>query len=263
MARNFVAASSQTLDYAGAVLSAVPITMACWAKPVSATTAYSVMAIHNNAALNWFYAAFSGSGFEAYQYDGSVSGVATVGGASAGVWQHTCAVFASNSKRTAYLNGVAGASDTTVCSTPSGLNKTSLGIVFGSAAYFNGDMAEAAIWSAELTATEVAALAAGVSPLLVRPGSLVAYWKLYGVNSPEPNLMVGGYNLVLNGPVQAVHPRVFGAHTAMKAPRLVLTADKFGWRGEYPDLLLDTSFESVDSGFIPRSPQDPFDPTPN
>lgn len=44
------------------------------------------------------------------------------------------------------------------------------------------------------------------------------------------------------------------------APLVVI--DQLAWRGSYPDLLLDTSVESVASGFIPRPPVNPTDPTP-
>ena len=44
--------------------------------------------------------------------------------------------------------------------------------------YCDGSLAEAAIWNAALSDAEVAALATGVSPLLVRPGSLVFYAPL-------------------------------------------------------------------------------------
>lgn len=49
-------------------------------------------------------------------------------------------------------------------------------------------MAEAAIWNVALNAREVAALAVGVCPLRVRPGSLVGYWPLWGTHTNEPDL---------------------------------------------------------------------------
>ena len=44
--------------------------------------------------------------------------------------------------------------------------------------YLDGVVSEFAIWNVKLDAAEFAALADGVSPLLVRPGSLVAYWPM-------------------------------------------------------------------------------------
>lgn len=78
----------------------------------------------------------------------------------------------------------------------------------------DGRIADFAIWSVALTAGEFAALAKGVSPLRVRPASLVAYWPLFGVGSAEPDAIGQSGNLVLNGTTRADHAPVrspFGA----------------------------------------------------
>ena len=49
---------------------------------------------------------------------------------------------------------------------------------------------------------------------------------------------------------------------SFKIPPAPISPDKLAWRPEFPDILLDTSIESVASGFIPRSPSNPSDPTP-
>ena len=73
-------------------------------------------------------------------------------------------------------------------------------------AYTDSIIAEAAVWNVDLTDAEVAILAAGYSPLFVRPQFLVAYWSLFGDSSPEPDI-IGGYDMTLNnGPTQATHP---------------------------------------------------------
>jgi hypothetical protein len=74
--------------------------------------------------------------------------------------------------------------------------------------HFSGDIAEAAIWAAALTAEEFAALAAGTSPLSIRPDALVNYYPIIGRHSPEIDL-VGGNNLTVNGAAARDHPRMF------------------------------------------------------
>jgi hypothetical protein len=49
-----------------------------------------------------------------------------------------------------------------------------------------------------LSASDVAILAAGVCPLLVRPEALLAYWPLWGIYSPETDL-VGGFGMTVTG----------------------------------------------------------------
>lgn len=71
-----------------------------------------------------------------------------------------------------------------------------------------GDLAELAVWDAELNASEFAALGKGFSPLLIRPTSLVLYAPLIGRYSPEIDL-VGSASGTLTGTANAAHTRVF------------------------------------------------------
>jgi hypothetical protein len=73
----------------------------------------------------------------------------------------------------------------------------------------SGNVAEPAIWNVALTGAEISSLAAGYSPELIRPASLIAYSQLFGNLSPEI-AKVGGssYDLTLfNTPTKAAHPR--------------------------------------------------------
>ena len=95
------------------------------------------------------------------------------------VWNHAAATFASATNRVAWLNGVAATAETT-SRVPSGINTDYLGVRGGTspAAPLLGAMAHAAIWNIDLTASEIAALAAGISPLEIRPANLKRYWPL-------------------------------------------------------------------------------------
>ena len=72
---------------------------------------------------------------------------------------------------------------------------------------FAGDIAECALWDVTLNADEAAALAAGYSPLLVRPSALVRYLPLIGRSSPELELIARA-NGTVTGATTAVHPRI-------------------------------------------------------
>lgn len=59
------------------------------------------------------------------------------------------------------------------------------------------ELADCAYWSGvALTDGEVASLAAGFSPLLIRPSSLASHWQLPDNNNSDP---VGGYDLTPTG----------------------------------------------------------------
>jgi hypothetical protein len=70
--------------------------------------------------------------------------------------------------------------------------------------YTDAKIAESAIWNVALTAAEIATLAAGYSPLFVRPQSLVFYAPIIR----ELNNLKGGV-LTNNGSAAvSVHPRI-------------------------------------------------------
>lgn len=185
MALTFTRASSKYLRIAGASITAAPVTMACWFYPTDFTNFQVLMSINNiGSSFNNFRFDFSanmaGDPVTATAWDsGGVSGGASSSGASGtSAWYHGAAVYASSTSRTAYFNGGNTGTDT-ASRVPSGLNDTEIGSYrFGSSApeaFFDGYMAEVAMWSAALDAAEIAALAKGFSPMLIRPTSLVYY----------------------------------------------------------------------------------------
>lgn len=212
MARAFVAASSQFLERSPAPAIGLPCTMAAWIRPTSLAGAGYPIGLSHSSANNWIWAQVETTGaISAFHFDGSVSAAATSGvGLTNGAWGHIAAVFASNSSRSAYVNGGNAGTNSTVCSN-STIDSLLLGAQWVSGArtgFFGGDIAEAAIWNVALSAAEIAALGAGVSPLLVRPLALVAYWPLLGHTSPEQELF-NKYELTLtNAPVAAPHCRI-------------------------------------------------------
>ena len=130
---------------------------------------------------------------------------------STGAWNHGAAVFASATSRTVYLNGGNSATNTTSRS-PSGINRTAVGAKLGNTAagFHDGLLADVAAWNVALSADDVASLALGFSPLLIRPDALIFYMPLWGFGSPEPDFR-GGNIMTVNGApaVGGSHPRVF------------------------------------------------------
>lgn len=73
--------------------------------------------------------------------------------------------------------------------------------------FWAGAYAECGIWNVTLTAAEAISLGQGLSPLSVRPSSLLAYWPLVGHSSPEREL-INRFEGVLTGTSLVDHPRV-------------------------------------------------------
>lgn len=187
-----------------------PMTFACWAK--TNASALQVLIGHTADGLatsNYLRLDASRNVTAVSIDDDSSSGTATTSAAaSTGTWFHACAVFTTVASRTAYLNGANAVTDTANTPNMSSTDRLNLGRDESSIHYLNGNLAEAAEWSAALTATEVAALAAGINPLSIRPTSLIAYWPLFGHYSPETDMMVGQYTLTVTGATQDVHPAI-------------------------------------------------------
>ena len=71
----------------------------------------------------------------------------------------------------------------------------------------DGGIAEVAIWNIQLTTNQISALAAGFSPLLIRPDKLVGYWPLGGPYAHATAYIdvVGSNNLSQTGGMDATN----------------------------------------------------------
>jgi hypothetical protein len=200
------------IEAASAVLTAAPLTMACWFRPVNTTTNFSLMSLSvDTGATDRFVLQAAGAvtgdpvRLQITQ-GGTTSNAATSSsGFTANTWYHAAGVFTSSTSRKAYISGVGGTADTTNLP-PSGVNRTGIGyhITSGSRTVFtNGRIAEAAIWDVALDDAEIAALAKGFRPSLIRPASL----RLYVPLVREVADYSRGVALTTSGPLVADHTR--------------------------------------------------------
>jgi len=218
LARLFDDASSQYLYYNGAVVSAVPFTMACWVYSDDLTIKQQPICLNIQDAGPyagfWLQldGSYAGDPVVARAFHGTSGDARTTTGYSANTWHHACAVFSATNARAAYIDGGSkGVNSATV--TPI-VNNTTIGAEYGWSGTENvvftptsGKIAEVGIWNVALTDAEVAILAKGVSPRSVRPESLVFYAPLW---RDEDEDFIGGLSLTaVNAPTIADHPRVF------------------------------------------------------
>jgi Concanavalin A-like lectin/glucanases superfamily len=128
-----------------------------------------------------------------------------------GGWHHLAGTFkASTGEGIVYVDGIASG---TVSSGYSGVGGGNQNFIIGNQSgggspFFNGKLAEGALWNAVLSPNEIASLASGSLPYQIRPLSLAGYWPLYGVASPEPDLSGNGNNGTLTGTTYTNHPPV-------------------------------------------------------
>lgn len=212
MARVLTASSSHYLEYIGAVRNTTPLTLACWYKTSDVSQTGILMIQSEEANSHYFYLYQHVSGVIAQVGDGSGADfAASTVAASANVWTHACAVFASSSSRAAYINGTNKGTNS-ASHTPASIDLTMLGARYtgpgARSLYYDGYIAEAAIWDIALSDAEVASLyvsaGVGIFPTDVQSGHLLAYWPLLGSSSPEPD-DVGSADLTVSGAVGGTH----------------------------------------------------------
>jgi len=224
LARLFDDGSSEYLEIDQAPATGKPFSMACW---------FRADAVSADMGLMWLGEREWAITYTCLQFGGDVVGdpvrvetrdaggqtfTATTTGATVNTWHHALACLpADPGTASVYIDG--GSKATAAADNVNMLeDRVSIGR-YGDASpgkHFSGLIAEAAVWSAALTDAEGAILAAGYSPLFVRPQSLEAYWPLVRSSLTD---RVGGYTLVASGTVVAAHPPMI-----YPAPRLLVPA---------------------------------------
>jgi hypothetical protein len=214
LSRIFTGVTTEFLQNEAAVVPGYPFTVSVWGWADNITTNHTLWWMGDSASATHMWCIDLGGGAvgdpaRVIAFAGGAAAVgATSTGYSANVWNHVAATFASATDRAIFLNGGGKVTDATSRS-PLGSNRTCLGRRADSTpsdAVF-GRLAECGVWNVVLTDAEIVMLSKGVSPLMVRPESLVAYWPLLGRTSPEVDL-VGRLELTVTGPLVKEHTRV-------------------------------------------------------
>lgn len=211
MARLFDDAASEYLETDSAPITATPFTMACWFYSDDVTAAQVLMWVGDKDTTN-AYVRISAQGdvagdpvrFTLAPGGGSLH-ANTSTGYSADTWHHACAVAATSSDRSVFIDGGSEGTNTTSDFVP-GEDRVAIGRTADStpALYMSGRIAEATIWNIALSNAEVALLAKGVHSLLIQPENIVAYWPLIRDDDRD---WVGGFDLTaFNTPSVANHP---------------------------------------------------------
>jgi hypothetical protein len=139
----------------------------------------------------------------------AVGGARSTAGYTANDFFHACGIFESASLKKAYLNGANEGTNTAAIFAASSATELLIGARRAAGAlgtYYGGIIAEVGIWSAALTAAEVASLAKGMTCDKVRPQSLVFYAPLVRDLIDAK----GGLTITnKNSATVANHPRVY------------------------------------------------------
>jgi len=189
-----------------------PFTMACWFNPANDTAGGTLMSIGTANGVDRFQMVnrgdLVGDFIAISSLVGAADGTATSTiGYTANTWHHAAAVCTSITSRSIFLNGAGKATNTT-SSNPAGINNILLGSRWSTSRgfFFNGRIAEAAIWNAALTDDEVLSLSKGFAPYLIRPSNLKFYNRCIRTSQD----LSQGRPLVGVNITNFDHPRIYG-----------------------------------------------------
>jgi hypothetical protein len=179
--------------------------VACWFYPNTFTNLGALVSVQNpiNNSRLVLFANAAGSGIQAASTPGATATTAV--GYVENQWQHACGVYTSTTSRTVYLDGGNSVTNTDLTTASLGTPIVSIGARLAGV-FFDGRIADVAVWNAGLTADEVASLAKGATCNLIRPQSLVFYAPL--VRNLQD--VRGGLTITNNNTATvANHPRVY------------------------------------------------------
>lgn len=136
---------------------------------------------------------------------------------SINTWYHVCGTADGSGNIAMYINGVSQGGTAAAQTFATSTGPTTIGWrdFSGFTEYFPGLLADIFAYNTNLSAGEVASLAQGARPPQVRQQSLVGYWPLDGLQSPEPDLSGNSFNGTLTGTT----PGSNGPPFAMFTPR--------------------------------------------
>jgi len=215
MARLFTAANSERFVVNELVRGVSPVSMGCWFYAVNASSDdYAMLQLSDQStATNFFRLGFAGargsSDFREIMafVGGSADADAALTPATVlNEWHHALAVFPDVNSRSAYLDGVQAETVSTVTH-PTGIDAMDIGYEGDSTPGdpWDGRLCDVAVWDVALTPNDAAMLAAGYSPLLVKPNNLIFFAPLI-LHSGDERDFVGGKTLVDTNTVTFADP---------------------------------------------------------
>lgn len=217
MSRLFVEASDMKASGSQPV-AALPFSLSCWFKVASdpgAGNQWPILGLFGAASDIWLAAYYSGTQrlvrvYYNTSWRGSSNNLTQQW--VIGQWHHVLLTVADANARVIYLDN--GNYDNQT----GGVALDSTGTLdVGYSAdgnanfqYFDGAVAEVAVWNVSLSAAEAAILSKGYAAPFVRPSALQFYAPLWGRHSPEPDLRKGNALTLTNSPTAATHSPVRG-----------------------------------------------------
>ena len=196
---------NQYLTTASSPASGSPMTIALWGNRRGGRAFISV-GVANAQQRNQIQSD-DGGGLQ-FVANGSLAEQVTSSVALPVGWNHLCGVFTSSTSREGFLNGASVATGTVNIGTQNTATRITIGARDNTSIgnFINADIAEIGIWSAALTAAEIASLSKGMTCDKIRPQNLVFYAPIVRDLIDQKNGLAITNN---GGATVAAHPRIY------------------------------------------------------
>lgn len=231
LARSFTP-SAQYLEHGANPITSGSLSMACWFLTSDTTNDMTLMGVQRSSSFERSASLLAGGArvgdpVVARGFNGSAVEALSTTGYLANGWNHAVGVWSATGVdlTQVWLNagsrGINASNGTGIALA----NRICIGrsIVSGNTTWpMNGLIVWPAIWKEALSFPEVARLASGVPPWMIRPEALVAFWDWTGAATEytSRNLSPGAYQLTNNGTVPVNGPAFL--RTQQKANRFYL-----------------------------------------
>ncbi len=253
MARSFVTADVEYLvNTVSAPLTATPFSVSMLVFPLDVSTSNTLFWMGDKALTNHQHLLLADGGASDKIRAGTSAGGGNFYSNStaaylANAWVQAGGVWTDPANRQAVLEGVLGSEENTSLN-PTGEDSISIGMRRNGSPSFpaNCYMAEVGLWDTDLNQADWDMLAARMSPIGVRPESLISYWPFIARGlSVEPDY-VGNHPLTANGYAggdeNVPHPRVIypTSNKSIFVPTVAPTGDPGGAAYHYNQMMRES-----------------------
>lgn len=207
MARVFTGGAGSNFSLSQGVATVRPFTLMAWVKRASLGNTGVCISLVGGAADDADYLELTAADANAASNDWGTAADKKAMASNLTDFVHMAAVFASNTSREVFVNGVASGISAVNIAAPAGINSLRVACYNEFVGQFvAATMAEIAVWNVALATEEIAGAAKGISPKLIRPQSLKLY--IPAIRALQELQLMTVFNT--SGGSVGDHPRTYG-----------------------------------------------------
>lgn len=210
MARDFIAASTERIDFTYGGITAFPITLSIWGLTDAIQQMRLIWYGDKDVGNMWFGSIeFNVGGVDHIEFwNWGSGGLRTVDSTTPtavdDTWFSCTGATTTTTDRDVWLNGGGKGNNTDDSGTPTTPDTITMGISGDStpSGVLDGALFHGAIWDVVLSDSEVLSIARGIPAFVIRTESIVFFAPLWGNEDPEPDYVNQNNGVLTNTPAR-------------------------------------------------------------